>query len=236
MGKRDNIELRPLGAAAASGSTTSLPPPYPDHPAPSPSLTQGYRAAEDAAKARVRPGEGAMDAASVYGLFAAGWFALCALPLLTMPRLVLFLAGPSAAPSPLNPSALQAPLSNNPASSGPIPSYDRGHYDALTHLEAFSLRLLGLGLVALALVSLFVVVPSYAPGVAPGRQSTIVVWAILGSIAAVVSWNAPLGALATITSLGNAVLSGWGWWAVFFGNDDRKFKKYLKPNSRLKRL
>lgn len=163
-------------------------------------------------------------------------FAACALPLLTMPRLVLFLAGPSSAPTPLNPSSLQAPLSNNPVSSGPIPSYDRGHYDSLTHLENFALRLLGLGLVALALVSLFVVVPAYAPGVAPGRQSTIVVWAILGSVASVVAWNAPLGALATLTAFGNAILSGWGWWAVFFGNDDRKFKKYLKPNSRLKRL
>jgi hypothetical protein len=51
-----------------------------------------------------------------------------------------------------------------------------------------------------------------------------------------VSWNAPLGALAIMLGLGNGIVGSWGWWSLFFGEDNHKFGKYLKENSRLKRL
>lgn len=75
------IEMNPVGASLPP--YTSKPPP--SHPSaaaargvPRPgaepaSLGQGYRQAEDLAKAAVRPREGAMDAGSMFGMVAAGW-------------------------------------------------------------------------------------------------------------------------------------------------------------------
>lgn len=117
----------------------------------------------------------------------------------------------------------------------PIPSYDRGHYDALTNLEGFALRMLGFGSLALSAICLFVVVPSLLPH-SPPRMPTVSVIAVLTSVTAVVCWNSQLGALSTITGIGNGIIAAWGWWVIFFSTDPHKFGKYLRKDSRLKRL
>lgn len=74
MGRPDPIEMKPIGGSRGAGPSSSadLPPP-PYRTVASGQLGAGYRRAEDAAKARVRPSEGAMDASSMFGLVAAGW-------------------------------------------------------------------------------------------------------------------------------------------------------------------
>lgn len=153
------------------------------------------------------------------------------LPLLLLPRLILFLAqGPESGSAT---AALKAgPLG---VLNTAILDRSRGQYDSLTSLEAFFVKMLGFGLDSVAAIIVFAVVPSYTPP-SPARKPTITVIAILTAFAAVVSWNAPLGALAVILGLGNGVVSAWGWWALFFGEDPHKFKKYLKEDSRMKRL
>ncbi|GMK56876.1 hypothetical protein CspeluHIS016_0307160 [Cutaneotrichosporon spelunceum] len=105
----------------------------------------------------------------------------------------------------------------------------------LTGLEQLTLRCMGLGLLGLAAITVFVVVPAYKPH-APGRKATTTVLAILGCITAVVAWNSKLGGLSVITGIGNGVIGAWGWYAIMFGEDDYRYGKYLKPDSRLKRL
>lgn len=70
----EGIELRPIGRnAGASVSRATLPPAYSEQEPEPGSLGRNFRAAEVRAKATVRPAEGTGDAASIYGLFAAGW-------------------------------------------------------------------------------------------------------------------------------------------------------------------
>jgi hypothetical protein len=95
--------------------------------------------------------------------------------------------------------------------------------------------MLGLGLLALAALVVFTVVPRYTPA-SPARKTAITVIALLECVSAVVAWNAPLGALAVFVGMGNGLIGAWGWWALFFGEETHKFKKYLKEDSRLKRL
>lgn len=152
---------------------------------------------------------------------------MLALPLLLLPRLILFLAQGSE-------SALKAgPLGVVP--SGPIPTYG-GRPDTLTPLESFTLRMLGLGLIALAAISVFVIVPNYSPQAMPYRLPTVCVFAVLGCVTAFAGWNAPLGVMSVLLGLGNGVLGAWGWWTVFFGEEKQKLGKYLKKNSRFKKL
>ncbi|BEI82824.1 hypothetical protein CcaverHIS002_0306920 [Cutaneotrichosporon cavernicola] len=206
-------------------------PPPPRREAPG-SLGRGYREAEDRAKAQASPSEGAMDNTSYYGMAAASWYALLALPLLLLPRLVLFFASDD------GPRATRLSQSSMGMT---VPGVDRGSISRferpsrLTSLEELTLRSLGLGLLALASITVFVVVPAYKPH-APGRKAVTTVLAILGCVTAVVSWNSPLGAMAVITGVGNGVVGAWGWYAIMFGEDDYKFGKYLKNDSRLKRL
>lgn len=216
--------------AGASAPTRTLPPPYrePEHREPEPGrLGQNYRQAEDLAKAAVRPSENDFDGASYFGLSAAGWFGLMSLLLLILPRLVLFFAqGQDSA----RPTRHGLNIANDP-----VPSYDRGHFDALTSLEEFALRMLGFGALALAAICLFVVVPNHLPH-SPPRVPAICVITIMTSITSVVCWNSKLGALATITGIGNGTVACWGWWVLFFSGDHHKFGKYLRKDSRLKRL
>lgn len=149
------------------------------------------------------------------------------MPLLLLPRLILFFAQGQDASRP----------NRHGVNFGTeaVPSYDRGHYDALTALEDFALRMLGFGSLALAAICLFVVVPSHNPH-SPPRMPTTAVITILTSVTAVVCWNSKLGALSFITGLGNGGIACWGWWVMFFSDDPHKFGKYLRKDSRLKRL
>lgn len=110
-----------------------------------------------------------------------------------------------------------------------------GRPASLTALESHTLRCMGFGLLAMAAVLIFVVVPAYKP-FAPGRKAVVTVFAVLGCVTAVVGWNSPLGALAVITGIGNGIVGAWGWWSIMFGEDDYRFGKYLKPDSRWKKL
>lgn len=153
-------------------------------------------------------------------------YALLSLPLLLFPRLVLFFAADerelSSRPSRITRSMVSPIV--------PIP-----RPDTLTSLEVFMLRSVGFGLIALAAILVFVVVPPYKP-VAPGRKAVVTVLAVLGCVTAVVGWNTPLGALSVIMGIGNGIVGCWGWWSIMFGEDDYRFGKYLKNDSRLKRL
>lgn len=153
---------------------------------------------------------------------------MLAVPLLLMPRLVLFMAQGSESPVKAGPLGV--------VGSGPIPSYGGNQHDKLTPLESFALKMLGLGLLALAAISIFVVVPNYSPQAMPYRIPTVCVFAVLGCVTAFAGWNAPLGVMSIVLGLGNGALGAWGFWTVFFGEEKQKFGKYLKPNSRLKKL
>lgn len=156
-----------------------------------------------------------------------------ALPVLVLPRFILFLAQGSESGSPSH--ALKTGHLGV-LNSGPVPSYDRGHYDSLTSLESFLLHMMGMGMLALAALCVFVIVPTYTP-VSKCRVPAIGVLSALFCFSAIFGWNAPLGALAVLLGLGNGVLGCWGAWSLFFGNEEGHNKhKILKPNSRLKRL
>lgn len=138
--------------------------------------------------------------------------------MLLLPRLILFLA-----------------QNSDQRKAEAIPSYDRTHFDALTPLESFLVRMVGFGLLGFAAMIIFNVVPAYTAPY-PARTASITVVAVLSCVAAVVAWNAPLGAFASIVGLGNGLVGAWGWWTIFFGGEEHKMKRYLKDNSRLKKL
>ncbi|CAK9779852.1 hypothetical protein CC85DRAFT_303019 [Cutaneotrichosporon oleaginosum] len=223
-----HIEMKPLGPGPGPGTSHggSFPPP-PRRDAP---LSRGYREAEERARAQASPAEGAMDATSYYGLAAASWYTLLSLPLLLFPRLVLFFAAED-----------RATRLSHSSMGMVVPGVDRGSISSferparLTNLEALALRCMGVGLLALAAITVFVVVPAYKPH-APGRKAVTTVLALLGCVTAAVAYNAPLGALAVVTGVGNGIVGAWGWYAIMFGEDEYRFGKYLKDDSRLKKL
>lgn len=162
-------------------------------------------------------------------------FAALSLPLLLFPRLVLFFAQGD------GDTSTRATRLGQSTMGMAVPGVERGsisHFERpakLTSLEEFTLRSMGFGALALSAIIVFVVVPAYKP-VAPGRKAVVTVLAVLGCITAVVAWNSPLGALAVVTGIGNGIVGAWGWWSLMFGDDDYRFGKYLKKDSRLKRL
>ncbi|KAK4689441.1 hypothetical protein P7C73_g675, partial [Tremellales sp. Uapishka_1] len=179
------IELQPVGKSA-----------------PQSTLSQGYRAAEDAAKAAIHLEEGGMDVVSVWGLGAASWFGLLAVPLLLFPRILVFFA--------------QVP----PASTFATASKShKEHYDALTPLESFLCLSLSLGLLSMSLITLFVLVPSYKPpSTNPSRMPLLVLLVGLTTIMSVISYNtASIGGLGTCVGICNAIIGIWGWWVIVFG-------------------
>ncbi|RSH91943.1 hypothetical protein EHS25_009313 [Saitozyma podzolica] len=209
----ENIELRPVGKSANG------PPLPPRHPDSEPgTLGRAYRLAEDKAKAAVHLQEGGLDVVSTWGLGAAAWFVILAIPLLLFPRILLFFAQ-------TKPSAFE------------ITDLDREHYDSLTPLESFLCLTLSLGLIACSLITLFVLVPTYEPPATPaGRKPLLGILVGLTSLMSVVSINtASIGALGKVVGGGNVVIAIWGWWVIVFGNMRWKERKSKVPD-RFKKL
>lgn len=164
---------------------------------------------------------------------ADGRYALLSIPLLVFPRLVLFFAADDGPPRATRLSQSSMGITVPGVDRGSINSFERPA--RLTNLEQLTLRAMGLGLLALAAITVFVVVPAYKPH-APGRKAVTTVLAILGCVTAVVAYNSPLGALAVLTGIGNGIVGAWGWYAIMFGEDDYRLGKYLKKDSRFKKL
>ncbi|ORX39861.1 hypothetical protein BD324DRAFT_615273 [Kockovaella imperatae] len=188
----EGIELQPVGSSTLK---PRIPPRHPDT-APG-GLGAAYRAAEDKAKAAVHLQEGNLDNVSVWGLVAAGWFTILALPLLLFPRILVF-------------------FSQTPAPGPGIANLERDHYDTLTPLESFLALTLALGLVSLALLVFLTLVPSYTPP-SPSRWPLLAIIVGLTSTMSVIAWNAPIGGLGKVTGIGNTLVAIWGWWVVVFG-------------------
>jgi hypothetical protein len=220
----DNIELKPMGRSA--------PTPPPRHP--DTSLHASFKAAEEKARAAVHLQEGNLDTISIWGLAVTAWYVACletcmyimlihrfsalALPLLLFPRIILFFA-------------------QSPASPHVSASSRDDHYDTFTPLESFLILILSLGLFTLALASLLILAPAYhPPATNPSRKPLLGLFVGLTTMSALLGFNSTaIGGLGTVIGLGNAVIAGWGWWVVMFG--EMKFgEKRSKMPERLKKL